>query len=257
MDNFEEFGKTSEEYSTDMNIDSNPFRENFNKEDVANRDSNDKIKKYIISEKNTTQQQASKSNEQNNGDKFTPKTNKSRIRQSEQYKGNNDEIKKRLINDFDLDLLLDNIVNMNDETRLNKKFLHEYGDVNEIELDDEKRLQGNFRDYLVLPKISGMVEGLDTNNIIPEQKAKFRGEKVEISDDPITDEHNGKSSTIMINRTENGDVESIEVYCSCGEKTLVKFDIEEDNPQNTGISQSAMDDNSDFSGDFDTDHEIQ
>ena len=49
---------------------------------------------------------------------------------------------------------------------------------------------------------------------------------VEIADAPIKIRKKHHSS-VIVNREPNGEVESIEVLCTCGERTLIKFDFAE------------------------------
>ena len=88
-------------------------------------------------------------------------------------------------------------------------------------------LQDNFKDYLLSKKISGNNDIKYADKILPKEKIKDNNEKVE-----VTDFHNNmttqQKTSVIINRDETGEIDSIEVFCKCGEKTLMRFK-EQDN----------------------------
>ena len=122
------------------------------------------------------------------------------------------------------DIESEDIINYNDETRKKKDFQLEYNQTKDI-LDNEKRLQDNFKDYLLARKISGKKSFSQYKSRIPAELLSDLGDTVQIEDDPIFVEHSIEdSSTVIINRDDNDEVVSIDVICSCGRKTTIEFD---------------------------------
>lgn len=92
------------------------------------------------------------------------------------------------------------------------------------EEETQKYLQQNFRDYIKVPKISGKLNKFSERNLLKKEEIKPTGKKLEIVDN-LPKGLNPKSKTsILINRDINGEIESIEVMCKCGERTLISFD---------------------------------
>jgi hypothetical protein len=101
---------------------------------------------------------------------------------------------------------------------------HERGDV-DVDDDVKEYLLQNFKDFLEYPKISGK-EKFSASNIIQKEKTDSLKEKVEVYNEPeIEDEHG--TTTVELNKNERGEVESILIYCKCGEKTLIRFDYDD------------------------------
>jgi hypothetical protein len=89
-------------------------------------------------------------------------------------------------------------------------------------------LNDDFLDFIELPKISGDERNFVGKNLIAGEHIHSSNKKVEISDNPVEGD-SSHSTSIEINRTENGDIESITVYCKCGEFTNIRFDYDEGN----------------------------
>jgi hypothetical protein len=88
----------------------------------------------------------------------------------------------------------------------------------------QKYLQQNFKDYIKVPKISGKLNKFSETNLLRKEEVKPTGKKLEIVDN-LPKGLNPKSKTsILINRDINGEIESIEVLCKCGERTLISFE---------------------------------
>jgi hypothetical protein len=122
---------------------------------------------------------------------------------------------------------IDSIVSYNNELRKQNEFQKEYGleesDANEY----QKKVRENFRDYLILRNISGKQKGLFYHNIIPLDKIQDSGKTVEVYDDlNIKDKLDSEKSTIIVHKTNEDDVDVIEVLCSCGKRTFIKLDYE-------------------------------
>ena len=88
---------------------------------------------------------------------------------------------------------------------------------------ESKRKRKDFKDFLKFPKISGRERKFESKHHLPSELLKDRKKHVELIDDPQdTIEH--EKTLIEITRDESGEMESIVVYCKCGEKTLIEFD---------------------------------
>ncbi len=122
---------------------------------------------------------------------------------------------------------LDSLINYDENKRRNNLFNNEFSQKaksGKIEPDQPHKL---FNDFLILPKISG-TQRMPHSSRLPSDFVKQKGEMVEISDAPIKARKKHHSS-VIVNREPNGEVDSIEVVCTCGERTLIKFDFAEGN----------------------------
>lgn len=84
-------------------------------------------------------------------------------------------------------------------------------------------LQENFKDYLLAKKISGKSDTKFGQKILPKEKINENNEKIEISDFYSQRSTLQQKTSLIINRNEDSEIESIEVFCKCGEKTIIKF----------------------------------
>jgi hypothetical protein len=114
-------------------------------------------------------------------------------------------------------------MDMTDDERRQKYFEDEYDVLSKKPQDDLKHNKQHFEDFLVIPQIAGSNDRLPKSNLYPKETIKSENMKVEIADDPELDEEN-KRASVIVNRNPEGEVESIEVVCNCGEKTLIKLD---------------------------------
>ncbi len=130
-------------------------------------------------------------------------------------------IQENTIPEFDIDDSPDNIFDLDDEEEIEETHDEQ---LKTPEEEIEEYLLNNFKDFIVAPHISGIKHKAGTNNFIPLENIKAEGKTVEIADKHTTGPSGLHQSTVMINRTEDGEVESIEVICKCGERTLIKFD---------------------------------
>lgn len=94
------------------------------------------------------------------------------------------------------------------------------------EIEDSDILNDDFLDFVELPRISGDEKNFVGKNLISSDHVKSSQKRVEISDEPqlFDDSH---STSMEINRLENGDIESISIYCKCGEITKIKFNYQD------------------------------
>lgn len=117
---------------------------------------------------------------------------------------------------------------MSSNEHLAGKFEELYKDEDLSEEENYKEYQiKNFRDFLVLPKISGAKKSISNKRLIPKEIIEEGKEKVEILNKPPFQEIQGGESSIIVNRNIDGEIESIEVVCKDGERILIKFDFED------------------------------
>jgi hypothetical protein len=84
-------------------------------------------------------------------------------------------------------------------------------------------LQDNFKDYLLAKKITGNNHTRFSDKIIDKEIIEDSHKSVEITD--FAHSHNISNKTsILINRDDNMEIESIEIICKCGERTAIRFD---------------------------------
>jgi len=101
----------------------------------------------------------------------------------------------------------------------------------ELNLEDfgreqsEERRRKEFQDFLVVREIAGTVKGIPHSSRIPMELLIDTGGKIEISK-PLAEEQDDHNPTIMVHRSDDNEIESIEVICTCGKKIMVKFDYE-------------------------------
>lgn len=100
------------------------------------------------------------------------------------------------------------------------------------DIEDNDILNDDFLDIVELPKISGSTKNFVGKNLISGDLVHTSKNKVEITDyiGFADEEHN---TSVEINRDETGDIESISVYCKCGEVTQIKFNYQEDSDINS------------------------
>lgn len=127
-----------------------------------------------------------------------------------------------LLTEEDLDI----IVNYDEGKRKSLQFKPEFAKNTKSVKIEPDNLHKKFNDFLILPKISGQ-SNIPNTSRLPSDYVKQKGEMVEIADAPIKVRKKHHSS-VIINREPNGEVESIEVLCTCGERTLIKFDFTDD-----------------------------
>jgi hypothetical protein len=101
--------------------------------------------------------------------------------------------------------------------------LAEKGKYVDPEILYEKFLQETFNDYLLAKKISGTNKVKYADKIVAQEDIKSDTKQVEISDAHATNISTGEKTSMLINRDEELNIESIEVYCKCGEKTIIRF----------------------------------
>ncbi len=102
-------------------------------------------------------------------------------------------------------------------------------------------LRSKFKDFIELPTISGNAGNSTHGNLIPSELVKKSGRKLQISDEPPFSDIEEKASSVVVNRNEYGEIESIEVYCKCGERTIIRLDyVDEEDPELTESMNDAV-----------------
>ena len=94
---------------------------------------------------------------------------------------------------------------------------------------EDERLVNSFADFLVLKEISGTKRIPTKSAVISSQFVNNTNNKVEVvKDDTLPNESNHNPVTVLMHRNETGEVEQIEVICSCGRKSLVALEYEDE-----------------------------
>ncbi len=109
-------------------------------------------------------------------------------------------------------------------------YIHKNQDTDEPEEHQEVLIR-NFRDFLVLPRISGARPMKGSRNIINKEQIQ-EGANVEISNKPPFGDVSSGESSVIVNRNLEGEIESLEVYCKDGEKIVIRFDFGDDSIPN-------------------------
>lgn len=99
-----------------------------------------------------------------------------------------------------------------------------YKDELRPEEEIEQYLLENFRDFMALPKVSGTFTKSIEHNLIPKDIVYKTGKTIEIADNLAVSKEDLHNTSVIINRDEAGELESLEVICKCGERTMIKFD---------------------------------
>ncbi|MBX3044806.1 MAG: hypothetical protein KIT33_06560 [Candidatus Kapabacteria bacterium] len=92
--------------------------------------------------------------------------------------------------------------------------------------EDNDFLEDEFLDFIEFPLISGEEQKISGKTLITSDLINSSSRRIEIVDEPDADEH--LHTSIEISRTDSGDIESIAVYCKCGEVTQIRFNYQED-----------------------------
>ncbi len=123
-----------------------------------------------------------------------------------------------------------------EDQRLKSIFRESYKLDKEDEIAREMYTRGHFKDFLQIPKITGSKPKEDQSNVIKAESISQKTKKIEISDDPNFQDNRHSTTSVIVNRDEDGELESIEVFCKCGERTMIKFDYFD---EDSGIESSS------------------
>lgn len=129
-------------------------------------------------------------------------------------------------------------------------YSEEYKDTDEYR--DLIMLEKQFEDIIKAPRIDLKKNASLESNLLETDEIKTNKKFVEITQAPNPDkpDETHQMSTVEINRDESGEIENIVVICKCGEKTLIKFDYQDDLPvsntnNNTNNESDEVTDNID------------
>lgn len=136
-----------------------------------------------------------------------------------------EEGKENFGKDIIREMGLGDFIERDEQPRLRSKYKPEYGtDKTKIE-DDFDRLRAAFKDYSEFPDISGENTQAIHDNLVPEERLEISRKRVEIMDDPeLSAKDKDKRSTVIVNRSDEGSIDYLEVFCNCGERTVIKFE---------------------------------
>lgn len=186
------------------------------------------------SEKNKTQSQVNSGKGFQSSDIFDEEFDKNDIIESSpdlfdisgNYNQSSKEKNNKFVNNEEVSEIL---ANYNDDLHKTRNFKFNYLEISEGSNSDEEFKEQHFKDFLVLPKISGKTKISSDSSRIPKQHVIDSKETIEISDDPkISKEQSKDTPTVIINRNELNEIINIEVLCSCGERTIINFDYDND-----------------------------
>lgn len=123
---------------------------------------------------------------------------------------------------------VEDLMNYNEELHKEKHFKFEFHD--DYDKDEDERIKEAFRDFLNLPKITGLNKGFSEQNKIPYNYVKTTHKHVEIKDIPTADDnddpHLRHYSTIILHKNDEEELTSIDVVCSCGNLTKIQFQFD-------------------------------
>lgn len=92
---------------------------------------------------------------------------------------------------------------------------------------EEMRLKHSFNDFLVVQEIAGSKKGFADTHVLQQEFLDDRGLKVEIGENVHSVDDDHSSQTVMIHRNNFDEIESIEVICDCGKRTMVKLEFDQ------------------------------
>jgi hypothetical protein len=97
---------------------------------------------------------------------------------------------------------------------------------------EELRKKQGFKDFLIASEISGKTTGVPHSKYIPSEFIVNSGNIVEISQDALeeaeSETHSPKPATVIVRKNPEGEIISIIVECSCGEKTTIMLETGEE-----------------------------
>lgn len=119
---------------------------------------------------------------------------------------------------------LSGLLDYDEDQRKQNNFRYEYLP-DELFEEESTTLESNFHDFLVMSKISGKSSGFGSSALYPSERIVDNGKKIKIFDDKHSKAHKNSDSTkVIVNKNEDGVIESIEIQCKCGETTIIDLD---------------------------------
>lgn len=252
--NFPEFDQddsTQEENQQEetSSVEENPFPEEFNSEDVVNREEEvdednpfaeefsdkDVINKDSLEQKRTPPLSAEDIEKLIAYDE--QKRKQKDFKSSIDLKSTGMISPEAILERFNLtESELFEALSLAEDDRLKSVFKDSYKLDKEDEIARELYVRGHFKDFLQIPKIAGSNKHDSQSNIIKAESISKNTKKVEITDDPNFQDNRHSTTSVIVNRDEEGELESIEVFCKCGERTLIKFDYFD---EDSGVESSS------------------
>lgn len=104
----------------------------------------------------------------------------------------------------------------------------EHGDNDQFStLREQERLQKNFKDYLVVGEIAGTLKGVPKGRLVQAESVLDAGGFIELQE-PNEEGLSEHTTQAIIHKNALGQIESVEILCSCGQKTrvILRFDEE-------------------------------
>jgi hypothetical protein len=104
--------------------------------------------------------------------------------------------------------------------------IEQFNDENEYHNPDDlfkMFLQDNFQDYLISKKISGNHKIRFSDKVIAKEFVEESHQQIEVADLLHSSGLEVKKTSVLIHRDDDMEIESIEILCKCGEKTVIKF----------------------------------
>ncbi len=138
---------------------------------------------------------------------------------------------------------IDHLVAYDDERRKDISFIERsfnFPGMENKEMSIDEALRKNFNDFLIAPKISGDNKRPIHTNRLPADHINQGEGVVEILEDKEFLDHDREHSSVILNRSPEGELENIEILCKCGEKTLIKFDYAEDDMELTELEGKKL-----------------
>jgi hypothetical protein len=104
--------------------------------------------------------------------------------------------------------------------------IEQFNDENEYHNPDDlfkMFLQDNFQDYLISKKISGNHKVRFSDKVIAKKFVEESNQQIEVADLLHSSGSEVKKTSVLIHRDDDMEIESIEILCKCGERTVIKF----------------------------------
>jgi hypothetical protein len=119
-----------------------------------------------------------------------------------------------------------------EKDKYRKKIFNETLEIKSVDQSEgEKKKPKKFKDFLELPKSSGHRKNMSNTNCYSADTIIDDGSSIEIVDEFGEELARRPDTTkIITNKNSDGEIESIEVICGCGNRTVIKLDIEEPKP---------------------------
>jgi len=96
----------------------------------------------------------------------------------------------------------------------------------------ENESDENFQDFLIYKNLAGNKSSFSDKNRIPKENIHYSGKTVEIEvDNKFHSKHSSEQTGIILQRDESNTIKRIEIICSCGERTVIDLEYENEQKQ--------------------------